>query len=172
MAKLSDLKPATITVNINMVYAIDKDINTGRIISTQGRQVDPIKLRLLSKHEWEEIGFSVDDAVPPKDVNGKPDFLSMRYRQESARAELERNVRRLARALSCEGGLEFESAENDLEGRAQELRDIDTGVFNALFDQLIASAGSFQRQVETAAHSFRRPDGNGVLQAAASEDTA
>ncbi len=171
--KLSALKPGTLTVNVFMIYSLARNPKTGEI-ERVGRDEKPITMQLLTSHQWEEIGFQVDDPIPDKNADGTPNFTSMRYRTGRERAEYERNCRRLAwslanapepEAASGVDRIEFESDPEDLEACAEELRQsVDAGVFNALLDQLRASANAFERTVDQQADSFRIGKRNWQLQ--------
>jgi hypothetical protein len=164
MLKVSDLKPQTITVNVTMGYEVVDDPETGKK-KLQGREVSTT-LQLLTKHRWEEIGFSVDDPVPDKKENGSLDYDSMSYRIRSNRAIQERNIRRLCYALEKGGDFDFEGAVG-FEEQVSVLRDIDAGVFNALFTELQNATNAFNVKVSTSAAAFPRRNGNGrVLESA------
>lgn len=167
--KISALKPATIAVEVFMPYGMTRDEQNKPI--PVGRKLGVINMQLLSKHEWEEIGFLVDDPVPPLDKEGKRDFLSMRYQQDKKRVDFKRDIFRLVKALSCDGGIEFECEPDDYEGRAEELEHIDTGVFTALFDQLQVSVKLFEREVDASAESFRLERRKRAVQTNGSKDT-
>lgn len=167
--RIDDLLPQSIDVNLTMIYASERDPQTGATTLTATREVQTISMQLLSRHEWEEIGQEVLDAVPPNDlVTGKPDYTALGYRLDKEKVEAERDARRLAKALSIEGGIEFKS--RNLEGKAKELRRMDVGIYNALFNQLWSSINLFQRRVETGANSFRGGRANGMVSESARQD--
>lgn len=166
--RIDELTPQSIGVNIEMIYATEKD-NTGKQVTTASRVVETIEMQLLSRHQWEEIGQEVLDAVPPNDlVTGKPDYMALGYRLDLVRVEAERDARRLAQALSVEGGIEFKS--RNLEGKAKELRRVDAGIYNALFSQLSSAVSNFQRKVSASAATFRGRDTNGHIPESAGQD--
>lgn len=165
MLKPNDLKPQTITVEIVMGYEVVTDPLTGRQ-TRQGRK-EVATLQLLTKHLWEDVGYEVDDPVPPKKVNGDNDFDSMRYRTEMAQVIHERNTRRLAYALREGGNFQFEG--NTLEEQAAELKQMDAGIFNALFAELQNATNLFEIKVSALATTF--PNGKRAVSPAQEHDT-
>ncbi len=155
--KASDLKPQPIRFEITMNYERIVDPLTGKA-RVQGRQ-ETVRMQLLTIHEWHEIGFMIDDPVPPLDAKtGKPDYQSMRSITERTRAEYERNVLRLAHALAKGGDFEFDG--ETLEEQAAELKEtLDAGLFNAMFTELQNATNSFEVKVSTIAERF--PSANG-----------
>jgi hypothetical protein len=152
MMKPRDLKPKSIAVKIVMGYETVPDPDKPGKTKKQGRE-EILTLQLLSKHEWEEIGAMIDDPIPPKKKNGDLDFMSMRYRTEAFQVDFRRNVLRLAHALANGGGFEFEG--DTLEEQAEELADIDRGVFNALFAVIQNATNTWDLKVSTSADTFR-----------------
>lgn len=162
MVKISDFKPALITVQVTMVYSEERD-NMGKIVNRTERVEHPIVLRCLTRHEWEEIGFTVEEAAPPlkPDGKGERDWDSVRYRVAVLQAEHERNLRRLAHALAVNEKF-FETS--TLEEQANELKTLDAGIYEALFNQLQVTVKGYERKVETMAESFRATNGSRALQ--------
>jgi hypothetical protein len=165
MLKASDLKPQSITVNVTMVYEVVEDPDP-RKPKRQGREVTAT-LQLLTKHRWEEIGFTVDDPIPDKKPDGSNDYDSMSYRLRTNRVIQERNIRRLCYALEKGGDFDFEGAET-FEEQVTVLRDVDAGVFNALFTELQNATNAFDIKVSASAAAF--PSANGKRRVPASAD--
>lgn len=161
MLKASELKPQTIRVVFQMIYGAVADPVTGRAV-TQGREVE-FTLQLLSKHRWEEIGLTVDDPIPDKKPNGDNDYDGMAYRNRLTRATYERNTRRLVEALEKGGAFDFEGAET-WEEKVATLREIDGGIFHALFTELQTATTRFEVRVSTAVAAFPSPNGKRTLQ--------
>lgn len=161
MLKASELKPQTIQVDFQMVYGTVADPITGRPI-TQGRQVTFI-LQLLSKHRWEEIGLTVDDPIPDMKANGDYDYMGMAYQKRSTRATYDRNTRRLCEALERGGAFDFEGAET-WEEKVATLREIDGGVFHALFTELQNATFKFEARVSAAVAAFPSTNGKRSVQ--------
>lgn len=158
--KISDLKPQRIRFDITMFYekVIDPITKQERI---QGRN-EIITMQLPTKHRWEEIGFMIDDPAPPLDVKtGKPDYTSMRSITERNRAEYQRTVLRLAEALTLGGDFEWEADNPDLFQQAEELKEIDDGLFEALYTTLRNATSTFVVKVSASAENFPSGNGNG-----------
>jgi hypothetical protein len=164
--KPSDFKPQAIKFKVIMNYETIVDPITGKS-RRQGRE-ETVRMQLLTIHQWHEIGFMVDDPVPPLDVKtGKPDYTSMRSITERNRAEYERNVLRLAHALATGGDFKFDG--KTLEEQADELKEtVDAGIFNAWLTELMNATNSFEVKVSTSADTFPTTNGNGRV----SEDTS
>lgn len=144
--KISELIPQTIEVTVTTTIGLSAE---GEPIV---RQLPPFVLRILTMHEWWEIGQSVPEPAAPRDNKGKPLTDDLEYKQRRDNAENERAFRRLAAALDTpESGIEFET--KTIADRAEELYAIAPSVFLALYGKLAEQV--LGRSTRISANSFR-----------------
>ncbi len=127
MSILDQLKAPIVTLNLSFEY---------------GRE-EQIKVGLLTAQEWEAEMFAVPNPPVPKVIasagKSEPDFYHPDYQEKAKRAEVARNLRRIARALLKGGnelpGATFDEQVENLNGA------LDVGIYQALVEFLGKAVG-------------------------------
>jgi hypothetical protein len=144
--KPSQLQPPTLTVNLTKTLGVDAEGNP--VIEV----LDPIRMRVLTIHEWWEVGTLVPEVAIPLDKDRKPMPQDFEYKSKKVEADNLRSIYRLAAALDLpNSGIEFD--DNTLEGRVDTLQTFDPAIILHLYWKLEAQARG--GQVNVATDTFR-----------------